>query len=888
MERFRRVARVATSGNAMLPRALLLVVTGVLMATSSPVGDQAPPPTEPLTSVDFGVFNVVRSSSTCFSTDSAREMAQTLSTQLSSENVSNMGDVRDVVLSAVQRSELGHVWVVEVHNRSEANHARAASNLEAGYGCRVQVLFGGDLFVGVYRRVTCEIPTAEESVERVFPMKPVSSVKEGEWFTAQCAADYQHINGDTTRKCLANGLFSGRPLVCREWHVRLIGHASPGEGIVEVRQSGAALWTAWTAVCADEWDDADAEVVCRSLGMETLAARCVAATLFDERRASVIGLGAVRCSGEEGALSDCTYQRTQHCAGGQRAAVSCVVTCDIPPASQAVNRIFPPPSHVTIEMGQTLMTSCGVGYESDGGNATRQCLESAELAGQPHNCRAICTVPWLPASVMQLIPQPPATTLFVDETFVTTCAPEHRWSNGSFTRQCLADGSLAEDELVCILDECPIPALGEFTRLVSPTDHVLMANQMIVTECAEHHQRISGNESRRCQEGGVLEGEALQCVPVTCDITSASESVSRATHLIAKSTLLVDEWLMTSCAVGYKSAGGDFNRQCLASGILSGTPIDCQATCAIPRLHASVVQQIPIPGQSATWMFVGTSLVRTCVTDYRRSAGAFLRQCLADGSLAGDELVCIPDECSIPLLNAFVRRVSPPAIDHSLMVNQAFVAECVENYQRHSGDSRRRCQSGGALEGEPLVCKPGERLNAVIIGGYNGQFIDDAYLYRSAESRFQRLPDMIARREFVGAANVDGRTFAVGGRSEYKAGHLAVNTGEAFDHRASTWTSIASMAVKRSQHALAAIGYQLYAIAGRDENDIPLSSAEIYDTINDTWTAASMADFPDRRFGLKAAAIANCIYAVGGVVDGSTVATGYRYCTADQHQWCHN
>lgn len=49
---------------------------------------------------------------------------------------------------------------------------------------------------------------------------------------------------------------------------------------------------------------------------------------------------------------------------------------------------------------------------------------------------------------------------------------------------------------------------------------------------------------------------------------------------------------------------------------------------------------------------------------------------------------------------------------------------------------------------------------------------------------------------------------------EYKAGHLAVNTGEAFDHRASTWTSIASMAVKRSQHALAAIGYQLYAIAG--------------------------------------------------------------------------
>lgn len=82
--------------------------------------------------------------------------------------------------------------------------------------------------------------------------------------------------------------------------VRLVGGANSSEGRVEVRMFGE-----WGTVCDDDFNEAAAVAVCRSLGLPGRA-RVLKDAHFG-RGQGIIWLDDVQCAGNETALEDCRH-----------------------------------------------------------------------------------------------------------------------------------------------------------------------------------------------------------------------------------------------------------------------------------------------------------------------------------------------------------------------------------------------------------------------------------------------------------------------------------------------------------------------------------------------------------------------------------------------------
>jgi hypothetical protein len=109
------------------------------------------------------------------------------------------------------------------------------------------------------------------------------------------------------------------PVPCDEGRVRLVNGPTPDSGRVEVCHDGI-----WGTVCDDEWDNADAAVVCRQLGFEPDGAVAHPAAPFGQG-ADVIWLDDLRCGGGEDALSQCAAEDwgRHNCAHAEDAGVVC-------------------------------------------------------------------------------------------------------------------------------------------------------------------------------------------------------------------------------------------------------------------------------------------------------------------------------------------------------------------------------------------------------------------------------------------------------------------------------------------------------------------------------------------------------------------------------------
>ncbi|XP_027030204.2 neurotrypsin isoform X4 [Tachysurus fulvidraco] len=105
---------------------------------------------------------------------------------------------------------------------------------------------------------------------------------------------------------------------CKQGSVRLQGGRSKLDGTVEVYMNGV-----WGTICSNDWDDRDAHVVCRQLGLGFKARARVSS--LSRLPLAVVHWRTIRCSGGEVDLLQCprSVWNGGECANQQAAAVTC-------------------------------------------------------------------------------------------------------------------------------------------------------------------------------------------------------------------------------------------------------------------------------------------------------------------------------------------------------------------------------------------------------------------------------------------------------------------------------------------------------------------------------------------------------------------------------------
>jgi len=155
-------------------------------------------------------------------------------------------------------------------------------------------------------------------------------------------------------------------------------------------------------------------------------------------------------------------------------------------------------------------------------------------------------------------------------------------------------------------------------------------------------------------------------------------------------------------------------------------------------------------------------------------------------------------------------------------------------------------------------------LVAFIISG----FFDFVSVCSAQEYTWTQKTDMPTPRWNLATAVVDGKIYAIGGRSSEPGASsepsaVALSTVEEYDPVTDTWTRKADMPTVRSSLSASVVSGRIYAIGGQSsEGYVSLSTVEEYDPVTDTWTRK--ADMPTERRNLTSYALNGKVYAIGG------------------------
>jgi len=164
-------------------------------------------------------------------------------------------------------------------------------------------------------------------------------------------------------------------------------------------------------------------------------------------------------------------------------------------------------------------------------------------------------------------------------------------------------------------------------------------------------------------------------------------------------------------------------------------------------------------------------------------------------------------------------------------------------------------------------------MRLVLIGFIVSGFLSMASVCSAVEYVWKQMTDMPTPRWKFATCLVDGKIYAIGGRSS-EPGDVALSTVEEYDPVTDTWTRKADIPTPRSSYSASVVSGKIYAIGGSGGG---ASILEEYDPATDTWTRK--ADMPTERRFLTSCALNGKIYAIGGKPRGvnSGLATVEEY-----------
>jgi N-acetylneuraminic acid mutarotase len=151
-----------------------------------------------------------------------------------------------------------------------------------------------------------------------------------------------------------------------------------------------------------------------------------------------------------------------------------------------------------------------------------------------------------------------------------------------------------------------------------------------------------------------------------------------------------------------------------------------------------------------------------------------------------------------------------------------------------------------------------------VFGGLQGLVsVDAAWAYDTAQDVWTPIASLPERRDHLVGAAVDGKVYAIGGRTdgiEAHGPHVDV-----YDPETDTWSPGPPLPTSRGGMGAAVVAHWIFVVGGEGNVDDPTgvyAQLEVLDTMTGSWS--SLPPMPSPRHGMGAAAIDGVVYVPGG------------------------